>query len=96
MSTTEQTTEAAGGQSQLTEVLERLLPCPFCGGSIFEITENGKVWTGMKYSAPVSVSVRHWCNKQPAQPSRAIERIGRDMESAIEAWNMRANLNSTT
>lgn len=91
MTETTQLNEATDGQSRLTEVLERLLPCPFCGGSTFDVVENGKVWTGMKYSEPVSVSVRHWCNKQPAQPSRAIERIGRDMEAAIEAWNMRSN-----
>lgn len=84
-------TEAAGGASELTVGLERLLPCPFCGAGETEITENGKTWTGMKYSAPVSVSVRHWCERIEGQPSRMIERIGRDTESAIAAWNMRSN-----
>ena len=90
---TETENEGACGASLSDAVLERLLPCPFCGGSTFEIVENGKVWTGMKYSDPVSVSVRHWCNKRPAQPSRSIERVGRDMESAVAAWNMRSNSN---
>lgn len=84
------TNEAADGQSRLTAVLERLLPCPFCGGSTFEVVENGKMWTGMKYSDPVSVSVRHWCAKTGG-PSRPIERVGRDLEDAIAKWNMRSN-----
>ena len=72
------------------EDLKRLLPCPFCGGGITEFKGNGAVWTGMKYSEPISVSVRHWCAEIQG-PSRSIERIGRDKEQAIERWNMRAN-----
>lgn len=75
----------------MSDLLERLTPCPFCGKGRSEIIENGKVWAGMRYSEPTSVSVRHWCEKIEGQPSRSIERIGRDMESAIAAWNMRAN-----
>lgn len=67
-----------------------LLPCPFCGAGTTEIRENGKIWTGMKFSDPVSVSVRHWCEPIEGQPSRAIERVGRDRASAIAAWNARA------
>lgn len=70
--------------------LKRLLPCPFCGGGITEFLDNGRVWAGMKYSDPISVSVRHWCAETPG-PSRLIERIGRDKEQAIERWNMRSN-----
>ena len=77
-------------QSEWAAVLNRLLPCPFCGGSIFYINEAGKIWNGMKYTDPVSVSFVHWCPELPGQPSRAIERIGRDTEAAIAAWNMRA------
>ena len=69
-----------------------LLPCPFCGGGQSEIRENGKIWSGMRYSEAVSVSVLHHCDKPEGQPNRAIERVGRDMESAISAWNMRAGL----
>ena len=68
---------------------EELKPCPFCGGGTFEIRENGKMWQGMKYSDPVSVSVWHWCEHVDGQPSRAIERAGRDRQSAIAAWNTR-------
>lgn len=69
-----------------------LKPCPFCGGSDFEIVENGRIWSGMKYSEPVSVSVRHWCPAAPGQPSRMIERVGRDEASAVTAWNTRHTL----
>ena len=68
--------------------LERLLPCPFCGGGITEFRNNGQTWTGMNRSALVSVSVWHWCEDSPG-PSRPVERIGRDREQAIERWNMR-------
>lgn len=67
-----------------------LLPCPFCGAGETQIVENGKVWSGMKYSEPTSVSVRHWCQKVEGQPSRMLERIGKDHASAIAAWNQRA------
>jgi len=73
------------------EDIKRLLPCPFCGGGITEFHGNGRVWAGMKYSDPISVSVRHWCEEAPG-PSRMIERIGRDKEQAIERWNMRSNV----
>jgi len=67
-----------------------LKPCPFCGAGETQIRENGRIWSGMKYSDPISVSVFHWCEPEPGQPSRAIERIGRDLDSAIAAWNKRA------
>lgn len=79
MTTTNEHTERAG-----------LKPCPFCGAGSTEIVENGKMWTGMKYSDPTSVSVRHWCDKVEGQPSRMLERVGRDWESAVAAWNQRA------
>lgn len=66
-----------------------LLPCPFCGAGETTIHENGKVWTGMKYSDPISVSVRHWCEPIEGQPSRMIERVGKDLDSTVSAWNMR-------
>ena len=69
---------------------EQLKPCPFCGGGTTEITENGRVWTGMKWGEPSSVSVRHWCEEVPGQPSRMLERVGRDHEAAIAAWNRRS------
>ena len=73
----------------MNDLLNRLLPCPFCGGGEFEIMENGKIWTGQKFTEPISVSVRHWCEKIEGQPSRMLERVGRDTDGAIAAWNTR-------
>lgn len=70
--------------------IESLLPCPFCGAGVTHIVENGKVWTGWKYNEPLSISIMHYCPAIEGQPSRKIERVGRDMDSAIKAWNMRA------
>ena len=69
---------------------DELKPCPFCGAGITSIKENGKIWLGMRYSEPASISINHWCDNIEGQPSRMIERIGRDLDSAIAAWNMRA------
>jgi len=68
----------------------KLLPCPFCGAGETTIFENGKMWLGMKFSEPSSVSVRHHCPQIDGQPSRMIERVGRDHQSAVAAWNTRA------
>lgn len=67
-----------------------LEPCPWCAAGDTQIVENGRMWTGMRSSEPTSVSVRHWCAKVEGQPSRMIERVGRDRAGAIEAWNRRA------
>ncbi len=71
---------------------EKLQPCPFCGAGNTEIRDNGKVWSGMGYTAPTSTSVFHHCRPMAGQPSRAIERVGRDRASAIAAWNQRAEV----
>lgn len=74
----------------MTHTDETLMPCPFCGAGITHIRENGKLWTGQRYSDPTSVSVLHHCEPVDGQPSLVIERVGRDMESAVAAWNRRA------
>ena len=66
-----------------------LLPCPFCGAGTTDILENGKIWLGMKYGEPSSVSVFHNCDGPIGQPHRPIERVGKDQASAIAAWNRR-------
>lgn len=69
---------------------DNLKACPFCGAGTFHIKEN-RTWQGMKYSEPISVEVRHWCERVEGQPSpRMICRVGRDRASAIDAWNCRA------
>lgn len=72
------------------ERIDELSPCPFCGAGTFEIRANGRIWTGHRYSEPASVSVLHWCAPVAGQPARLIERVGRDEDSAITAWSMRA------
>jgi hypothetical protein len=67
----------------------QLLPCPFCGGNNSQIRANGKMWNGGGFGAPASISIMHWCEPIDGQPSRPIERVGRDLPSAILAWNTR-------
>ena len=82
----------ANGLSELTDVLERLLPCPFCGKGNFDLAYNGRIWAGTHWGTPASISVRHWCPHIDGQPGPVmIERKGRDLESAVAAWNMRSN-----
>lgn len=70
---------------------EDLKPCPWCGAGQTQVRENGRMWTGQRHSEPTSVSVVHWCGPEVVgQPSRMIERVGRDSASAIAAWNTRA------
>lgn len=70
--------------------LDKLLPCPFCGAGETMFYENGRVWSGMKFNDPVSVSIRHWCESENG-PSRMLERVGKDKAQAIEQWNKRFN-----
>jgi hypothetical protein len=66
------------------------LACPFCGTvNDIIVKANGRIWTGQQWGEPTSVSVQHWCPPIKGQPSRMVERIGRDEESAVAMWNMR-------
>ena len=72
------------------ELEGELKACPFCGGGETVIYTNKGTWTGMKSSDPISVEVRHWCEKQEGQPSgRLLAFVGRDEISAIKRWNTR-------
>ena len=73
---------------------EQLNPCPFCGSGETLIVPGPSTWSGMKSSEPSTYSVRHWCDPIKGQPARMLERIGRDKQSAIEAWNTRAAIAS--
>lgn len=61
---------------------EKLLPCPFCGDGETRIDEQS-FWTGMR-SQVISVSVRHWCPKNPLQSY--IEIKAKTREDAIKMW----------
>lgn len=70
----------------------KLKPCPWCGDAgITQIHENKQWLGGITPSSLISVSIEHWCKETDGQPGRIIERIGRDRESAIKAWNERYN-----
>lgn len=74
---------------------QHLKPCPFCGkigtdGATTLVEPQGRMWLGSRYSDPASWVVRHWCPKPEGQPTRILERAGRDMGSAVAAWNQRA------
>ena len=71
-----------------------LRECPFCGGGETTTSVNrlnrAPSMSG-KESAIISVEVHHWCTPVEGQPNRnTITRTGRDMDSAIAAWNRRA------
>ena len=66
--------------------LERLLPCPFCGAGHSWFHSDQVAWS----SIPVGVSVMHVCSGLPGY-SRAIERMGKDVDEAVALWNMRVN-----
>jgi hypothetical protein len=66
-----------------------LKPCPFCASGVTNIRPLGRIWMGMKYSEPSSVEITHHCDPVAGQPSRAVVRVGRDIQSAIDAWNTR-------
>jgi len=66
-----------------------LTPCPWCRAGTFQIRSLGRIWNGTKYGPPSSYEVIHHCEPTEGQPSRAIIRVGRDLESAVYAWNTR-------
>lgn len=66
-----------------------LEPCPFCAAGMTSIRPLGRVWMGMKYSEPSSIEIMHHCDPVAGQPSRPVIRVGRDIESAVQAWNSR-------
>lgn len=72
------------------QAMPPLLPCPFCGAGEHQIRENGRMWSGMRYSDPVSVTVHHWCERPDGQPQSHVTITGRDAASAVELWNRRA------
>lgn len=63
-------------------------PCPICNGINTEIIER-QYWTGMSYK-PLSVELRHWCDKQEDDFIRGSFTIrARTEKQAIEFWDKR-------
>ena len=65
--------------------MNKLLPCPFCGGGETRIDER-KFWTGMT-NQTISVRVRHWCIQEEGRPGSLIEIARKTEAEAIAAWN---------
>jgi hypothetical protein len=66
-----------------------VVPCPFCAAGVFSVRPLGRIWMGMRYSEPTSFEIMHHCDPVMGQPSRPVIRVGRDLQSAIDAWNQR-------
>jgi len=70
----------------------QLLPCPFCGAGATTVEEGHKVWTGIKYGAPLTYSVRHFCEKLEGDKfDNMIVKKAKTMKEAIALWNRRMN-----
>jgi hypothetical protein len=65
-----------------------LLPCPFCGAGTFRI-DRSRHWTGMRYQT-LSVSLRHWCEKDDAALNLFIDFRSKSLDAAVASWNARA------
>lgn len=71
--------------------MEKLEPCPFCGGTDVRFDESRLSPTMKGPGALISVTLRHWCPKLEGQPhGLSVTKRGRDHESARAAWNTRA------
>ncbi len=68
---------------------DELIPCPFCGGINTIIHENKGIWLGTKYGPPISVEIRHWCEKTEGSLNRCLILAGKDKDAAINRWNTR-------
>ena len=75
-----------------TDAVPSLLPGPFCSAGATHITENGKVWPGMRYSEPSSMSVIHRCPE-----IEGLKGMGSNVRQVVNtffdmiAWDIRVN-----
>ena len=78
--------------ARVDDTVVELKPCPFCGAGETRVQINH--YPGVLMNRPkrgvVSVEITHWCPAVEGQPNRnTITRVGRDMESAVAAWDQR-------
>jgi hypothetical protein len=66
--------------------MDKLFPCPFCGGTNTTSMEGTKHWTGMQYII-LTWEVRHWCKEENPQSFLRIR--GKTQEEAEKLWNSR-------
>jgi hypothetical protein len=61
--------------------------CPFCGGGETRLEEKHLSPRMDGPGALISVAVRHWCTPFPGAVQQFRECRGRDMDSAVGAYN---------
>jgi len=71
------------------ELKASLKPCPFCGAGETHVKESRHWGPINKPMQIISVSILHWCGRQPGVVHNHLEFRGRDHESALLAWNRR-------
>lgn len=73
-----------------------LKPCPFCGAGETRVDEAHLAPRMNQPGALISVTIRHWCERQPgAAHVQLIAFTGRDHEQARAAWDRRAPITDT-
>jgi len=89
MNTPQYANDDAVGGSELSGKLERLLPCPFCGG------EPEMLHKGNKFSAKRSVTIK--CKQCRVQRTDAAMRFGMAWLEGVatDHWNKRSNVKVT-
>lgn len=69
-----------------------LKPCPFCGGEAGIKETLMPPVMGRSERSVISAEVRHFCPRVEGQPhGMSVKQLGRDRNSAIKAWNTRAD-----
>lgn len=66
-----------------------LLLCPFCGAGETHISEQHLSPSMKGPGALISVTIRHWCPREPGCVGNLREVRGRDHVSALAQWNKR-------
>ena len=88
----EQTSKPVDGESVFNDGLERLLPCPFCGGEVMlesTLIRRSKEFSSRKFWGVVCRNMKNLGG------SCAMEQVpSASKEAAIDRWNMRNGVRS--